>query len=56
MLGGRYQFRADEAVRWWAGLPNLFWWADREKGVGGMVASQILPFAGKLTSTPIFSR
>lgn len=29
---------------WWAGLPNLFWWADREKGVGGMVASQILPF------------
>jgi len=30
---------------WWAGLPNLFWWADRENGVGGMVASQILPFA-----------
>ncbi|KAL2074831.1 hypothetical protein VTL71DRAFT_8610 [Oculimacula yallundae] len=30
---------------WWAGLPNLFWWADREKGVGGMVASQIVPFA-----------
>src|SRR6187402_930241 len=33
---------------WWAGLPNLFWWADREKGVGGMVASQIVPFAGEL--------
>jgi hypothetical protein len=32
---------------WWAGLPNLFWWADREKGVGGMIASQIVPFAGK---------
>jgi CubicO group peptidase (beta-lactamase class C family) len=32
---------------WWAGLPNLFWWADRENGVGGMVASQILPFSGK---------
>ncbi|TAQ83914.1 hypothetical protein B7494_g7758 [Chlorociboria aeruginascens] len=29
---------------WWAGLPNLFWWADRERGVGGMVASQIIPF------------
>lgn len=29
---------------WWAGLMNAFWWADREKGVGGMVASQILPF------------
>lgn len=36
---------------WWAGLPNLFWWADREKGVGGMVASQILPFAGKFSCT-----
>jgi CubicO group peptidase (beta-lactamase class C family) len=33
---------------WWAGLPNLFWWADRERGVGGMVASQIVPFAGGL--------
>ncbi|KAF4497934.1 Beta-lactamase [Fusarium agapanthi] len=28
----------------WAGLPNLWWWADREKGVAGMVCSQILPF------------
>lgn len=32
---------------WWAGLPNLFWWADREKGLGGMIASQILPFGGE---------
>lgn len=29
----------------WAGLPNLWWWADREKGVAGMVCTQILPFA-----------
>ncbi|KAF2454998.1 beta-lactamase family protein [Lineolata rhizophorae] len=29
----------------WAGLPNLWWWCDREKGVAGMVCSQILPFA-----------
>lgn len=28
----------------WAGLPNLFWWCDREKGVAGMIASQMLPF------------
>ncbi|EHL01150.1 hypothetical protein M7I_2843 [Glarea lozoyensis 74030] len=35
---------------WWAGLPNLFWWADREKGVGGMIATQIVPFAGNLLS------
>jgi len=32
---------------WWAGLPNLFWWCDREKGVAGMLATQILPFAGE---------
>jgi len=30
---------------WWAGLPNLFWWVDREAGVAGMICSQILPFA-----------
>jgi hypothetical protein len=35
----------------WAGLPNLFWWADREKGVGGIVASQIVPFGGKSSSS-----
>lgn len=29
---------------WWAGLANLFWWCDRTKGVGGIIASQILPF------------
>lgn len=28
----------------WAGLPNLWWWADREKGVAGVVFTQILPF------------
>jgi len=29
---------------WWAGLPNLFWWCDRENGLGGIIASQIVPF------------
>lgn len=29
----------------WAGLPNLWWWADRENGVAGIVCTQILPFA-----------
>jgi CubicO group peptidase (beta-lactamase class C family) len=29
---------------WWAGLANLFWFLDREKGVAGIVATQILPF------------
>lgn len=29
---------------WWAGIANLFWWCDREKGVAGMIASQVMPF------------
>ncbi|CAI6336009.1 unnamed protein product [Periconia digitata] len=29
---------------WWSGLANLFWWVDREKGVGGVIASQVFPF------------
>ncbi|KIW05385.1 uncharacterized protein PV09_03900 [Verruconis gallopava] len=36
--------RSENAINW-AGLPNLYWWCDREKGVAGMIASQILPFA-----------
>jgi CubicO group peptidase (beta-lactamase class C family) len=24
---------------WWAGIANLFWWCDREKGVAGMVSA-----------------
>ncbi|KAK5306481.1 hypothetical protein LTR99_002172 [Exophiala xenobiotica] len=33
-----------EGTGWWAGLPNLFWWADRKRGIGGIIASQIIPF------------
>ncbi|EXJ62617.1 beta-lactamase [Cladophialophora yegresii CBS 114405] len=33
-----------EGTGWWAGLPNLFWWADRKRGLGGIIASQIIPF------------
>ena len=29
----------------WAGLANLFYWIDRQNGVGGYWATQILPFA-----------
>ncbi|KAH8431070.1 uncharacterized protein LDX57_008732 [Aspergillus melleus] len=28
----------------WEGLANLFWFADRKNGVGGIIASQILPY------------
>lgn len=39
---------------WWAGLPNLFWWADRENGLGGIIASQIIPFGGELKKSDLF--
>ncbi|KAH7268470.1 beta-lactamase/transpeptidase-like protein [Fusarium solani] len=29
---------------WWSGLANLIWWADVETGIGGMLATQILPY------------
>lgn len=29
----------------WSGLSSIFWWCDREKGVAGIVGSQVLPFA-----------
>jgi CubicO group peptidase (beta-lactamase class C family) len=28
----------------WAGLFNLYYWIDRESGVGGMLLTQVLPF------------
>jgi CubicO group peptidase (beta-lactamase class C family) len=31
----------------WAGLPNLFWWCDREMGVAGIIGTQCLPFADR---------
>ncbi|KAH8699068.1 beta-lactamase family protein [Talaromyces proteolyticus] len=34
-----------ESTGYWAGLANLFWWMDREKGIGGIICTQILPFA-----------
>ena len=27
----------------WCGLPNLFYWVDRDRGVAGIIASQVLP-------------
>ncbi|KAJ5812349.1 beta-lactamase/transpeptidase-like protein [Penicillium riverlandense] len=31
----------------WTGLPNMFWWCDREQGVAGIVCTQILPFGDR---------
>ncbi|KAG9686768.1 beta-lactamase/transpeptidase-like protein, partial [Aureobasidium melanogenum] len=33
---------------WWSGLANLIWWADIDSGVGGIFATQILPFGDDL--------
>lgn len=44
MLSGGYTGRS-KGTAWWAGLPNLWWWCDREHGVAGLVCTQILPFA-----------
>ena len=37
----------------WAGLANSFYWIDRKKGVGGVLATQILPFAD-VKALPVF--
>ncbi|KAJ5670846.1 beta-lactamase/transpeptidase-like protein [Penicillium maclennaniae] len=44
MSNGGATGRSNGTVHW-AGLPNCWWWADREKGVAGIVCTQILPFA-----------
>ncbi len=35
----------------WAGLANLFYWIDRQNGIGGFWATQILPFADPASVT-----
>jgi CubicO group peptidase (beta-lactamase class C family) len=37
----------------WAGLANTYYWIDPRKGVGGVYATQILPFADE-KSLPLF--
>lgn len=34
----------------WEGIANLFWFADRKTGLGGMIGSQILPYGGMFSS------
>lgn len=31
----------------WAGLANTYYWIDQKKGIGGVFATQVLPFADK---------
>jgi CubicO group peptidase (beta-lactamase class C family) len=44
MLSGGVTGRSPRTASW-AGLPNVWWWCDRKKGVAGMLGTQILPFA-----------
>ncbi|KAF1972330.1 beta-lactamase/transpeptidase-like protein [Bimuria novae-zelandiae CBS 107.79] len=44
MLSGAGATGRSASTAFWAGLANLWWWCDREKGVAGIVATQILPF------------
>jgi len=32
----------------WGGLPNVVWFANRERGVAGVFATQVLPFDDKI--------
>lgn len=38
----------------WAGLANLFYWIDRQNGVGGFWATQIFPFADPASAVGYF--
>lgn len=40
----------------WGGMPNVYWWCDRERGVAGMVATQIVPFVGEFMGVAFSSR
>ncbi|VUC22992.1 unnamed protein product [Clonostachys rosea] len=44
MISGGVTGRSKHTVHW-SGLSNCFWWCDRDNGVAGIVASQVLPFA-----------
>jgi CubicO group peptidase (beta-lactamase class C family) len=37
----------------WAGLANTYYWIDQKKGVGGVYATQVLPFAD-VKSLPLY--
>lgn len=41
--------RRRKGTMYWAGLPNLAWWADREAGVSGVYGSQLIPTGDEQT-------
>ncbi|TID23079.1 beta-lactamase family protein [Venturia nashicola] len=42
--GAMEETTGKKPIIYWAGIANSYWWCDRERGVAGIVASQLLPF------------
>ncbi|KAH6713591.1 beta-lactamase/transpeptidase-like protein [Leptodontidium sp. MPI-SDFR-AT-0119] len=47
--------RRRKGTMYWAGLPNLYWFADRNTGVSGIYGSQVLP-TGDPKSSEMFKQ
>lgn len=43
LLSGGPSGRSQGSAQWF-GIANLSWWCDRQKGLAGIICSQILPF------------
>lgn len=43
MLSPGVTGRSDSTAHW-CGVSNVYWWCDVDKGVAGIVGSQVLPF------------
>ncbi|KAL2211548.1 beta-lactamase/transpeptidase-like protein [Sarocladium strictum] len=43
MISPSFTGRSDSTAHW-CGLSNVFWWCDMDKGVAGIVGTQVLPF------------
>ncbi|KAJ0418342.1 beta-lactamase/transpeptidase-like protein [Aspergillus carlsbadensis] len=58
-LGGMYLQEQTETMQpgtlLWAGLPNLYWFANRDKGLAGFYASQVLPPADPASAKLAFA-
>ncbi|KAH9204932.1 beta-lactamase-type transpeptidase fold domain-containing protein [Leptodontidium sp. 2 PMI_412] len=42
-VNGDAETRLGKNTGSWSGLPNMYYWMDREKGIAGMIASQCMP-------------
>jgi CubicO group peptidase (beta-lactamase class C family) len=58
-LGGMYleeqTVKMKPGILCWAGLPNLYWFANRNEGLAGFYASQVLPSADPASAKLLFA-